>query len=75
MGTHVFTNEESLILPSLESPVGEQVTLSNNGLCKCFAEVDIIGLSMTGYVDMWIFDRVSCTDLAPEPALSPFKKQ
>ena len=48
MGTHLLTNQASLILPSLESPIGEQVTLSNTDLSKCFVEVDIVGLSMTG---------------------------
>lgn len=48
MGTHLLTKGESMILPSLESPIGEQVTFSNTDLSKCFAEVEIVGVSMTG---------------------------
>ncbi|KAL9958865.1 hypothetical protein ACROYT_G035937 [Oculina patagonica] len=48
MGTHVLKDGESLLLPEPESPIGELVSLSNTDLSKCFVEVDIVGLSMTG---------------------------
>ena len=48
MGTHLLKDGESLILPDLESPIGHQVRLSNTDFSKCFVEVDLVGLSMTG---------------------------
>ena len=48
MGTHLLKDSESQILPELESPIEHQVRLCNTDFSKCFVEVDLAGLSMTG---------------------------
>lgn len=48
MGTHLLKDGESLGLPSLDAPIGTSVHLSNTDLSKCFVEVDVAGMSMTG---------------------------
>lgn len=48
MGTHLLTDGEDLKLPALGTPIKDLASLSNTDLSKCFVEVDIVEMSMTG---------------------------
>ena len=48
MGTHLLHNEDHLVLPSLDTPIQDLTSLSNTVFSKCFVEVDMVGMSMSG---------------------------
>ena len=48
MGTHLISYEGHLILPALDTPVKDTTSLSNVDFSKCFVEVDVVEMSMSG---------------------------
>ena len=48
MGTYLLTNGNHLILPTLDTPIKDVTSLSNVDFSKCFVEVDVVEISMSG---------------------------
>ena len=48
LGTHLLSNSKHLILPALDTPVKDTTSLSNVDFSKCFVEVDVVEMSMSG---------------------------
>ena len=48
MGTHLVNYEGHLILPALDMPIRDTGSLSNLDFSKCFVEVDVVAMSMSG---------------------------
>jgi len=47
MGTHLADGDH-LILPALDTPIKDMTSLSNVDFSKCFVEVDVVEMSMSG---------------------------
>ena len=48
MGTHLLSDSKHLILPALDTPIQDWASLSNVDFSKCFVEVDVVAMSMSG---------------------------
>ena len=48
MGTHLVNYEGHLMLPPLDAPMRDTRSLSNLDFRKCFVEVDVVAMSMSG---------------------------
>lgn len=48
MGTHLLTDGDHLILPALDTPIKDTTSLSNVDFSKCFVEVDVVEMSISG---------------------------
>ena len=48
MSTQLLYNEEHVILPPLDTPIQDLASLSNVDFSKCFVQVDVVGMSMSG---------------------------
>ena len=56
VGTHLLHNEDHLVLlpppHPLDTPIQDLTSLSNTDISKCFVEVDMVGMSISG-TDRW----------------------
>ena len=48
MGTHLLADGDHLILPALDTPIKDTTSLSSVDFSKCFVEVDVVEMSMSG---------------------------
>ena len=48
MGTHLLADGDHLVLPTLDTPLQDLTSLSNTDFSKCFVEVDIVAMSISG---------------------------
>ena len=48
MDTNLLTDGNHLILPALDTPIQDTTSLSNVDFSKCFVEVDVVEMSMSG---------------------------
>ena len=48
LGTHLLSDSKHLILPALDTPIKDTTSLSNVDFSKCFVEVDVVEMSMSG---------------------------
>ena len=48
VGTHLLRNEDHVVLPAPDKPIQDLTSLSNTDFSKCFVEVDIVDMSMSG---------------------------